>query len=617
MNKNLSLICPAVAAFVCAVSCISMDFKSTQAIEMASVWESPALARQAVLGVYNEFYTRHSTNSNENSWTIQDDAYSSVMDTDKNWYHNQKVIYGDGTPSSSQFANMFKFYYAFIFRANDVLSHIDKVPGMEDSEKARLKAEVRFLRAYAYYNLNVRWRGVPVYLEYVDDITLATRARSTEMEVWQVIVDDLTACIEEPSLPGRYKSGDTEYGRVTKGAAYAYRGEAYLWLAARDAARSADYYALALADFEAIENLGYALYTGAGANSFKQLFKPANEQCEEVIFSIQCTQLSGMGNPRAVLFGNRVTAVTSGAWNNYLPNPAYVESFEMEDGSPFNWEDFCPGWNSMTPKARSVFFLRDNMDAAQRLKMTEYGADMSKYKTTGNEARIREAYDHRDPRLEMAIITPYATYHGGISGVEYDFTLRWPYVLDAGEPYDIRTDTNSMFYYLWRKYVPEGLENTVRWVYEEDQILCRYAEILLRRAECLNELGRTSEAVDQVNKVRSRAGHVLLNTAGKAATTVTGKDNMRERIRNEFYWELGGEYSMYFNELRWGVWYDRKFRNRSSGQWGAIGTNGLMQIWGETTYTWYSLGEYVEVWPIPAKEREMNPNLTQNPGWND
>ena len=617
MNKNLSLICPAVAAFVCAVSCISMDFKSTQAIEMASVWESPALARQAVLGVYNEFYTRHSTNSNENSWTIQDDAYSSVMDTDKNWYHNQKVIYGDGTPSSSQFANMFKFYYAFIFRANDVLSHIDKVPGMEDSEKARLKAEVRFLRAYAYYNLNVRWRGVPVYLEYVDDITLATRARSTEMEVWQVIVDDLTACIEEPSLPGRYRSGDTEYGRVTKGAAYAYRGEAYLWLAARDAARSADYYALALADFEAIENLGYALYTGAGANSFKQLFKPANEQCEEVIFSIQCTQLSGMGNPRAVLFGNRVTAVTSGAWNNYLPNPAYVESFEMEDGSPFNWEDFCPGWNSMTPKARSVFFLRDNMDAAQRLKMTEYGADMSKYKTTGNEARIREAYDHRDPRLEMAIITPYATYHGGISGVEYDFTLRWPYVLDAGEPYDIRTDTNSMFYYLWRKYVPEGLENTVRWVYEEDQILCRYAEILLRRAECLNELGRTSEAVDQVNKVRSRAGHVLLNTAGKAATTVTGKDNMRERIRNEFYWELGGEYSMYFNELRWGVWYDRKFRNRSSGQWGAIGTNGLMQIWGETTYTWYSLGEYVEVWPIPAKEREMNPNLTQNPGWND
>ena len=42
-----------------------------------------------------------------------------------------------------------------------------------------------------------------------------------------------------------------------------------------------------------------------------------------------------------------------------------------------------------------------------------------------------------------------------------------------------------------------------------------------------------------------------------------------------------------------------------------------MQMWGETTYTHLSVGEHVCVWPIPAKEREMNPNLTQNPGWQD
>ncbi|MBO5498717.1 MAG: RagB/SusD family nutrient uptake outer membrane protein, partial [Bacteroidales bacterium] len=209
----------------------------------------------------------------------------------------------------------------------------------------------------------------------------------------------------------------------------------------------------------------------------------------------------------------------------------------------------------------------------------------------------------------------YSTYYGGISGTAYTFTLRWPYRADTKEPRDIRTDTNTMFYYLWRKYVPEGLENTIRWVYEQDNILCRYAEILLRRAECLNELGRTSEAVPLVNEVRSRAGHILLNTNDH--TTVAGQDDMRERIRNEFYWELGGEDSMYFNELRWGVWLDRKFRNRASGQFGEMNTNGLMQIWGTTTYTWYALGDYVEAWPIPAKEREMNPSLTQNPGWRD
>ena len=93
---------------------------------------------------------------------------------------------------------------------------------------------------------------------------------------------------------------------------------------------------------------------------------------------------------------------------------------------------------------------------------------------------------------------------------------------------------------------------------------------------------------------------------------------MRERIRNEYYVELGGEDSMYANELRWGTWQDRKFRDNSSGKTDApMNTNGLMQIWGTVTYYNISVGDKMNVWPIPAKEREMNPSLTQNDGWND
>ena len=219
----------------------------------------------------------------------------------------------------------------------------------------------------------------------------------------------------------------------------------------------------------------------------------------------------------------------------------------------------------------------------------------------------------------MAIITPYSEYNGNQAGVgNHTWVLRWPYILDAGAPYDIRTDTNAYFYYLWRKYVTEYDECTTRWVYEMDIILCRYAEILLRRAECLNELGRTNEAVEYVNMVRKRAGHVLLNDPAYPATMVKGQDDMRERIRNEYYVELGGEDSMYANELRWGTWQDRKFRDNSSGKTdAAMNTNGLMQMWGTVTYYNISVGDKMNVWPIPAKEREMNPSLTQNPGWND
>ena len=454
----------------------------------------------------------------------------------------------------------------------------------------------------------------------------ATKARSSEAEVWEQILSDLTDCINEPNLPGKYAQGNSSYGRITKGAAYAFRGYTYQFMGD---------YAKALADFEAIEGLGYALYSPSngvkGNRDFFQLFKPANEQCDEMIFSVQCVETSGMGNPRGINYGNRCTG--GSAWNNYLPNPAFVEMYECADGSEFDWEKYCPGWHSMTPQERVAFFLRDGLQSGkgewgtteatsnyQALynNMVSYGADMSKYLDQGNEARIRQAYEDRDPRLMQSIITPYSTYDGNQAGVgNHTWTLRWPYILDAGEPYDIRTDTNSKFYYLWSKYVTENDECTTRWVYSEDIILCRYAEILLRRAECLNELGRTSEAVAFVNRIRQRVGHVLLNDQAYPATIVSGQEDMRQRIRKEFYVELGGEDSMFFNELRWGTWYDRKFKDHSSGQVGELNTNGLMQIWGETTYKHLSVGEQIKIWPIPAKEREMNSNLTQNPGWQD
>ena len=612
MKKSIIYILAAAAVLA---SCQSLDLTSSYPVASSNVWGKATLARQAVNGIYNEFYVRSSTNVNEDNWKVMYEAYSSVMDTDKNWCENQKVCYGDGTPANGTFSEMFKYYYTFVFRANDVISHIDQVPDMDAAEKAMLKAEAKFLRAYGYMNLNVLYRGVPLYMEYIENASAANRARSSEKEVWEAILQDLTDCVNEENLPDRYKAGSESYGRVSKAVALAYRGQAYQWMAARSGEEPEQYIRLALEDFKALEDYGFALYKSSGAESFKMLLKPANEQCDEMIFAIRCTQKSGMGNPRAVLFGNRDTGVTSGAWNNYIPNPAYVESFENADGSKFDWEQYCPGWNEMTPAQRSVFFLRNEMTDSEIGQMSAYGSDMSKYEKYTNESRIKAAYDNRDPRLKMSIITPYSTYLGGISGTAYTFTLRWPYRADTKEPRDIRTDTNSMFYYLWRKYVPEGLENTIRWVYEQDNILCRYAEILLRRAECENELGNTAEAVRLVNMVRGRAGHILLNT--NEHTTVAGQEDMRERIRNEFYWELGGEDSMYFNELRWGVWLDRKFRDRSSGQWGEMNTNGLMQIWGTKTYTWYALGDYVEAWPIPAKEREMNSNLTQNPGWND
>ena len=527
-----------------------LDTTPTNNISGSSIWTKATLAEQAVIGVYNVFLDQYCPNSGIlDSHRIPWDAYSSVMDTDKNWIKRMPNCTGAATPSSGLFSDIYKRFYTFIYRANDVIDNIGQVPDMSTGEKQRAIAECKFLRAFAYMRLNILYKGVPLYMNAITSPENGNKARSSEADVWEAAVDD----------------------------------------------------------FNSVADCGFGLYTKAGATSYKQLLKIANEQCEEMIFSVQCIKQYGYSNTRNITYGNRCTA--GSMWNNYLPNPHFVESFETATGEKFNWDNYLPGYSTMKEKERVVFFLRDGLSAAEKERMTAYGADMSKYLDSGNEARIKKAYESRDPRLQMAVITPYAQYNGASSGIAHTYTLRWPYRgSDSAEPFDIRTDTNDKFYYLWRKFVPEGLEQTERDTYGLDIPLIRYAEVLLLKAEALNEWGSTheSEAIRCVNEVRRRAGHVELNNATYPATKVNGQSDLRERIRNEYYWEIGGEDSMYFHELRWGTWKDKKFDNNR---------NGLMQMWGETTYTWYWLGDQCWSWPIPAKEMEMNSNLEQNEGW--
>ena len=586
-----------VLIFTLIIMGCKSDFLDTVPRNSASsstIWTSSALAEKAVGGVYNSFVQWYCAGYGGNADHIWD-TYSSIMDIDLNWIAQNALVRGTATPSSGQFGNFYKFCYTMIDRANDVIAHINDVPDMNEADKARYIAECKFLRAWAYHYLNMTFKGVPLITTPILSDEEAKMPRASEAEVWNQVLADLTDAINEPNLPNKYKAGEANYGHVTKGAAYALRGQAYLVLEKWQEAAN---------DFKAVGECGYSLFTTGGGIAYKTLLKRENEQCDEMVFSIQCEQYSVV-NPLNVNYGNRVTG--GSMWNNYIPNPHFIESFETKDGNPFNWDDYCPGYNAMTPAQRSVFFLRDGMTEAEIDKMKSYGADMSKYLPSGNEARVRKAYEDRDPRLMMSVITPYSTYLGSVGGIENTYTLRWPYRgFDAREPFDIRTDANNYFYYLWRKFVPEGNEWPYRDTYDLDIPLIRYAQVLLGYAEALNELGQTDEAIKQINQIRARCGAQLLNSNGP--TTVNGQADMRERIRGEYYWELGGENVMYWNELRWKTWKDKKFRNNK---------NGLMQIWGTTTYTWYWLGEQCWTWPIPASEREKNPNLTQNTGWND
>ena len=554
-------------------------------VSSETAFESAILAENVVNGVYsNLIYDYVTVDASRVNW----DAYSSVMDptnslcTSKYNYLTGKIL-----TNNSIFQTYWKRYYEGINRANDVINNINRVPDMTDEHKAKRIAECKFIRAYHYYRLNCLWRGVPIYLENLAPSEY-TRPRSSEEEVWQLIIDDCTAAIECESLPGKIDKGSSDYGRITKGAAYTLRGKAYMWLKE---------YALAEADFKEVGNLGYALYTGG----YENLFKEANERCDEMIFSAQMVAKSGNGNCFSYIYGSYCT--TGFGNSELLLNTNFVNSYEEKNGKPFDWNNYIPGYNEMSPKERSVYFLRNNMSDTEVSQMATYGAKMSEYDAIGNEARIKAAYANRDPRLAATAITPYAEYKGGASGAEVVYTMRYPYRNWESPQLDLRGSQTNQMLYMIRKFVTVGRESTNIQYNPVDAPIFRYADVLLSLAEAINEQGRTAEAMQYVNQVRSRAGVQLLGT--NEYTQVVNKDQMAERIRKEKKCELACEEQLYYEELRWETWKEDKFAEN----------NGLQHVWGDPVYTYSWGGEEYWKWPIPSTEREMNNILKQNEGW--
>lgn len=116
----------------------------------------------------------------------------------------------------------------------------------------------------------------------------------------------------------------------------------------------------------------------------------------------------------------------------------------------------------------------------------------------------------------------------------------------------------------------------------------RFSNVLLMKAEALNELGQTSLAQVPLNKVRNRAG--LANVVGGLS-----KEQFREVVLHERRIELAFEGQRWFDLIR-----------VNKGQYGLDFLHSI----GKTNAAQKHL-----LFPIPQIERDRNPKLTQNPGY--
>jgi hypothetical protein len=584
--KKLFSITVTVGLLLTACQKNLLDTSPYGSIGADQMWSSDSKTDLGVIGIYNALRLGQNTGGASGLEIYQYDQYSYVGQT----RDGTALMEGTITPSAGLFSDNWRNFYEGVLRANDAIYNIPLKSPSADTKKARLIAEAKFLRAYFYFRLNQVWKGVPIYLEPTN-FDAFTKPRETERAVWDQVISDLTDCINEAQLPNKYAKGDANYGRATKGAAYALRGKVYMYTQEWDKA---------IADFEAVKTLGFRLF-----NDYKLLFKEANEQSEEMIFSIQNTGVPGLGSTTQFFCGTR--ASFGSCWNSYLVSPNVVDLHEYMDGSAFNWDDVLPGFSSLTPQARQAYFLRDGLTDGEINGAINRGADMSLYLPNGNEARLRQAFANRDPRLEANVITPYAGYLGFIASTAQVVYSRFPYRNESNPIADLRTDSQTFFYYLHRKFVGEGASELLNRSYGPiDLPLIRYADVLLMKAEAMLELGDVAGALAATNEVRARVGLLpLQNTDASLGTFVADPSALRERIRNERRIEFLNEGINYFDELRWKTWHLNIFKEG----------NGIKQIWGQVNVRYNFAGEHLYAWAIPQVERERNPSLTQNPGW--
>ena len=156
------------------------------------------------------------------------------------------------------------------------------------------------------------------------------------------------------------------------------------------------------------------------------------------------------------------------------------------------------------------------------------------------------------------------------------------YVNESDELIDLRPPNDNVRPF---KYWPA--DDFAGPAYGNDVPVIRYADILLSRAEALNELqGPNQEAIDLINQVRNRAG-----VGDLELTEVPSKESLRDHILQERGWEFWWEGKRREDLIRHG-----KFIEQAQAR-------GLPAQSHHVRH------------PIPLFALDANPALEQNPGY--
>lgn len=452
--------------------------------------------------------------------------------------------------------------YHVVNRTNFVLSKVDGVDMSEDSYN-QIKGQALFLRALAYYNLATYYQSAPLITDYAAyaDINTMYSPLSTQDELFDQVEADLTTASQ--ILPSRDKGGEWAKGRATSGAAAGYLARALMFRHKFDEAYTV------LKDIIAGAYGSYALTADYGDN-----FKESTENNSESLFEVQ--------------FMNFGTGGTDEEWTPVNISSQATQGHAVES----NYASQALGsWGDLagSPWLYNLFKKENSTDGRldPRLFWTlvSYETEYNAY--TGAPTA---AYPGGDPRSntiyqQNITATPVSnTAQGGISIAKF-------------------TNARNNLY----SSITNGLHCGV------NLRLMRYSDVLLRAAECENEInGPTQIAINYINEVRRRVALPDLQLS-----SFPNANALFEQIANvERPKEFGCENGRGIDLLRWGFFYDAGRLNQlvKHGYYKRDGTANTEELTEETaddsSFKYFYKGhEY-----FPIFQGTLNANQKLKPG---
>ena len=381
------------------------------------------------------------------------------------------------TADQSQGLVIWTTSYERIRRVNEFLSSMSKYSTYNEDTNKRYEAQIRFIRAFLYYQLLLRTNTVIIFDKLPDGYS---KPLSPESDCWDFVEQDLDYAIQ--NLPVQWDA--TRSGRITKGAALAMKSRAMLLAKRWEKARAAASEVINLQDNG---SLVYELNKDY-KNAFKSYFDNGNkESILEFRYKL----------PAPYHSFDRDFA-PGGDWANNggsaCPTQEMVEEYELATGGKADWSK----WHSKTTETPPYSLLEPRFHASV----------------------LYNGASWKNRKIE--------TFVDGKDGyIDYGFQAN--------------TNGKTTTGYYLRKYLDESIADISTTYSAQPWIEIRLAEVYLNLAEACAMLGSTydKDANNAIRTIRERVKLPYTDLTGEELMKAIRHERKVELAYEGFYyWDL-------------------------------------------------------------------------------